>query len=85
MTTKLNAGVVTGAQYKTLVQSAKDNHYALAAVNCTSTHTINAALEAAGKTKTDIIIQMSNGGAEFFAGASSRALELASFAPSWTT
>jgi len=34
----------------------------------TSTHTINAALEAAATSRSDVIVQLSNGGAQFYAG-----------------
>ncbi len=64
----LQPGVVTGERYEALVSAAKSGGYALAAVNVSSTHTLNAALEAAGRSKTDLIIQLSNGGAQFFAG-----------------
>lgn len=64
----LKPGVVTGPQYLQLVKAAKDGHYALPAVNVVSTGTINAVMEAAAKNKSDIIIQLSNGGAEFYAG-----------------
>jgi fructose-bisphosphate aldolase class II len=66
--TKLLPGVVTGQDYRTLVSACKDGGYALAAVNVTSSSTINAVLEAAAKNKSDVIIQLSNGGAEFMAG-----------------
>ena len=65
---KLKAGVVTGNDYRTLVQACKDGYYALPAVNVIGTSTINAVLEAAAKNKSDVIIQLSNGGAEFYAG-----------------
>jgi fructose-bisphosphate aldolase class II len=64
----LKAGVITGQEYRDLVGHCKEQGYALAAVNVTSTSVLNAVLEAAGSTKTDVIIQLSNGGAEFFAG-----------------
>ena len=66
--TKLKPGVVTGKEYLALVQACKDGHYALPAVNVIGTNSINAVMEAAGKNKSDVIIQLSNGGAEFFAG-----------------
>lgn len=68
MSSTVPAGVVTGEDYRALVQSAKEGRYALAAVNVTSTHTVNAVLEAAAKSKTDVIVQLSNGGAQFYAG-----------------
>lgn len=66
--TTLNPGVVTGADYRALVKACKDGKYALPAVNVVSTGTINAVMEAAAKNKADVIIQLSNGGAEFYAG-----------------
>jgi len=61
-------GVVTGAAYRDLVAACKQDGYALPAVNITSSSTMNAALEAAANAGSDIIIQLSNGGAQFFAG-----------------
>lgn len=65
---QLKSGVVTGQDYLTLIKAAKAGGYALPAVNVTGTSTINAVMEAAAKNKADIIIQLSNGGAEFYAG-----------------
>ena len=64
----LKPGVVTGKDYETLVAACKAGGYALPAVNVTGTNTINAVLEAAAKNKSDVIIQLSNGGAQFYAG-----------------
>ena len=64
----LKPGVVSGSDYQALVKAAKDGGYALPAVNVVGTNSINAVMEAAAKNKSDIIIQLSNGGAEFFAG-----------------
>ncbi len=61
-------GVVSGEDYKTLLKACKEGKYALPAVNVVGTNTVNAVLEAAAKNKSDVIIQASNGGAEFFAG-----------------
>ena len=66
--TSLKPGVVTGKEYRALVKACKDGQYALPAVNVVSTNSINAVLEAAAKNKSDVIIQLSNGGAEFYAG-----------------
>lgn len=66
---RLKPGVVTGKDYQSLVGAAKAGGYALPAVNVTSTNTVNAVLEAAALAKADIIIQLSNGGAQFYAGA----------------
>ena len=65
----LKPGVVTGKGYKTLVEAAKAGGYALPAVNVVGTNSLNAVMEAAAKAKSDIIIQLSNSGAAFFAGA----------------
>ncbi len=64
----LKPGVVTGEDYRTLVAACKAGGYALPAVNVVSSGTINAVLEAAAKNRSDVIIQLSNGGAQFYAG-----------------
>ncbi|MFV9670010.1 class II fructose-bisphosphate aldolase [Pantoea sp. ARC607] len=61
-------GVVTGDDVQKIFKVAKENKFALPAVNCVGTDSINAALEAAAKVKAPIIIQFSNGGAAFIAG-----------------
>lgn len=65
---KLEPGVVWGDQYQTLLRACKEGAYALPAVNIVGTNSLNAVMEAAAKNKSDIIIQLSNGGAQFFAG-----------------
>ncbi|WP_303674172.1 class II fructose-bisphosphate aldolase [Vampirovibrio chlorellavorus] len=65
---KLKPGVVSGKDYQTLVEACKAGKYILPAVNVVGTNSINAVLEAARKNKSDVIIQLSNGGAEFYAG-----------------
>ena len=65
----LKPGVVTGADYITLVNAAKAGGFALPAVNVVGTNSLNAVMEAAAKANSDIIIQLSNSGAAFFAGA----------------
>jgi len=64
----LKPGVVTGKDYQTLVAAAKAGGYALPAVNVTGTNTVNAVMEAAAKNNADVIVQLSNGGAQFYAG-----------------
>lgn len=64
----VSAGVVTGEDYRALVSACKAGGYALPAVNVTGTNTVNAVLEAAAAARSDVIIQLSNGGAQFFAG-----------------
>ena len=61
-------GVVTGDDVQKLFQIAKEEGFAIPAVNVTGTNSINAALEAAREVNSPIIIQFSNGGASFFAG-----------------
>ena len=68
MSTKLKPGVQTGTDYIALVEACKSGGYALPAVNVVNTQSINAVLEAASKANSDIIIQLSGGGAQFYAG-----------------
>ncbi|MDO9376925.1 MAG: class II fructose-bisphosphate aldolase [Bacteroidota bacterium] len=65
---KYTAGVLHGAELEALYNDAKDNQFALPAVNCIGTNTINAVLETAAKVNSPVIIQFSNGGAQFIAG-----------------
>ena len=65
---KYKPGVLFGEELQALYNDAKQNGFALPAVNTTGTDTINAALEAAAKVNSPIIIQFSNGGAQFIAG-----------------
>ncbi|KAJ3151750.1 Fructose-bisphosphate aldolase 1 [Geranomyces variabilis] len=62
------AGVVTGDNVRKLFNYARDHQFAIPAINCTSTSTINAALEAARDAKSPVIIQFSQGGSAFVAG-----------------
>ena len=61
-------GVVTGEDVSKLFAVAKENLFALPAVNCVGTDSINAVLEAAAKVKAPVVVQFSNGGAQFVAG-----------------
>lgn len=65
---KYKAGVLFGEELEALYKDAKDNQFAMPAVNTTGTDTINATLEAAAKVNSPVIIQFSNGGAQFIAG-----------------
>ena len=67
---KLKPGVLLGKDVSLLFEIAREEGFAIPAVNVTSTSTINAALEAAKEVNSPIIIQVSNGGAAFFAGKS---------------
>ena len=64
------AGVLKYSQVKNLFDIAKSKKFALPAVNVINSNTINACLEAAAEIKSPIIIQLSNGGAQFFSGKS---------------
>ncbi|MBL4801439.1 MAG: class II fructose-bisphosphate aldolase [Emcibacter sp.] len=64
----IKAGVVSGEDYNELVNACKEGGYALAAVNCVGTDSVNAVMEVAARNKSDVIIQFSNGGAQFYAG-----------------
>lgn len=61
-------GVVTGDDVQKIFAVAKENKFALPAVNCVGTDSINAVLEAAAKVRSPVIVQFSNGGAAFIAG-----------------
>lgn len=61
-------GVVTGKDLQKLFAVAKENKFAMPAVNVVSSNSINAVLEAAREAKAPVIIQFSNGGAAFMAG-----------------
>jgi fructose-bisphosphate aldolase, class II len=65
---KYKAGVLFGKELEALYHDAKENQFALPAVNTTGTNSINATLEAAAKVNSPVIIQFSNGGAQFVAG-----------------
>ncbi len=61
-------GVVSGSDVQAVFKHAKENGYALPAVNVVGTNSVNAVLEAAAAVRSPVIIQFSNGGAGFFAG-----------------
>uniref|UniRef100_A0A7S1TLF7 fructose-bisphosphate aldolase n=1 Tax=Erythrolobus australicus TaxID=1077150 RepID=A0A7S1TLF7_9RHOD len=61
-------GVVTGEKLFALLKYAQEKGFAIPSVNCTSSSTVNAALECAAKNKSPIMIQFSNGGGAFYAG-----------------
>lgn len=61
-------GVVTGDDVQKIFAYAREHNFAIPAMNCVGSDSVNAAMEAAAKNKSPIIIQFSNGGAMFFAG-----------------
>ncbi|KAL1528541.1 hypothetical protein AB1Y20_009884 [Prymnesium parvum] len=68
MPPSVHPGVVTGQALVDLLNHAKENGYAIPAVNCVTSSSINACLEAARKCDAPIIIQFSSGGSQFYAG-----------------
>ncbi len=66
----IKPGVVTGDDVQKLFQIAKDNKFAMPAVNVVGSHSANAVLEAAAKANSPVMVQLSSGGAQFFAGKS---------------
>ena len=62
---KYKPGVLFGEELEALYKDAKENQFALPAVNTIGTNTINATLETAAKVNSPVIIQFSNGGAQF--------------------
>ncbi|MDX1284153.1 MAG: class II fructose-bisphosphate aldolase, partial [Draconibacterium sp.] len=61
-------GVVTGSDLQFIFEVAKENKFALPAVNVVGSSSVNAVMEAAKKANAPVIIQFSNGGAAFNAG-----------------
>lgn len=66
--TTFPSGVITGRTVQELFAFAKAKQFAIPGANVTGTNTVNAALETARDLKSPIIIQFSNGGAQFYAG-----------------
>ncbi|MEG0762110.1 MAG: class II fructose-bisphosphate aldolase, partial [Chryseobacterium sp.] len=62
------AGVATGQLVTDIFQYAKENKFALPAVNVVGSSNVNAVMETAAKLNSPVIIQFSNGGASFNAG-----------------
>ena len=65
---KFPHGVLTNNQVQEVFNDAKENQYALPAVNVTNTSTVNSVLEAASEVNSPVIIQFSAGGCQYFAG-----------------
>jgi len=65
---KFRKGVLHGEEVSALFAYANENNFALPAVNCIGTNSVNAALETARDVNSPIIIQFSNGGCAFYAG-----------------
>ena len=65
---KFKHGVITGDMVQKVFEDAKENEYALPAVNVTNTSTVNSVLETSAKVNSPVIVQFSAGGCQFFAG-----------------
>ena len=68
MNNSIPSGVITGKDVQKIFKLAKEKKFALPAVNVIGSNSINAVLETASKLKSPVIIQFSNGGAQFNAG-----------------
>ncbi len=65
---KVAPGVLSGKDVQAVFAIAKENKFAIPAVNVVGSDSINGVLEAAAQAKSPVIIQFSNGGAGFTAG-----------------
>jgi fructose-bisphosphate aldolase class II len=68
MSHTIKPGVATGSKVQEIFKLAKAKNFALPAVNVIGSNTINAVLETAKELNSPVIIQFSNGGAQFNAG-----------------
>ncbi|MEP0131393.1 MAG: class II fructose-bisphosphate aldolase [Eudoraea sp.] len=68
MSHSIKPGVATGDQVQHIFNYAKEKGFALPAVNVIGSDTINGVLETAAELNSPVIIQFSNGGAQFNAG-----------------
>ena len=68
LSSHIKPGVATGDEVQKIFKVAKQNMYALPAVNVVGSNSVNAVMEAAAKANSPVIIQLSNGGAAFYAG-----------------
>ena len=68
MSKKFRAGVLFGEEVRELLNHAKATEFALPAVNCIGTSSVNATLAAARQVNSPVMVQFSNGGAHFFIG-----------------
>ncbi|WP_125968907.1 class II fructose-bisphosphate aldolase [Bifidobacterium samirii] len=62
--------IATSERYAEMLDAARHGGYAYPAINVTSTQTLNAALQGFAEAESDGIIQVSVGGAAYFAGQS---------------
>lgn len=67
---KFRSGVLYGQELIDCLNYAKENEFAIPAVNVVGTTTINSVLETAKKVNSPVIVQFSVSGAAFYAGKS---------------
>jgi fructose-bisphosphate aldolase class II len=60
--------LATPRQYAAMLDAAAEGGYAYAAINVTSSETLNAALRGFERANADGIVQLSAGGAEYLSG-----------------
>ena len=68
MSHTIKPGVATGNEVQAIFKLAKEKGFAIPAVNVIGSNTINGVLETAKELNAPVIIQFSNGGAQFNAG-----------------
>jgi len=68
MSHSIKPGVASGQEVQAIFQHAKSKQYAMPAVNVVGSNTVNTVLETAREVNAPVIIQFSNGGAQFNAG-----------------
>ena len=68
MAHNIKPGVATGDEVQRIFNYAKEKGFALPAINVIGSNTINGVLETAADLNSPVIIQFSNGGAQFNAG-----------------
>ena len=67
---KFKKGVLVGDEVTDLLNYANQNDFALPGANIVGTNSLNSVLETAAKVNSPVIVQLSNGGAQFYAGKS---------------
>lgn len=68
MNHNIKPGVATGKEVQAIFSYAKEKGFALPAVNVVGSDSVNAVMETAAAVNSPVIIQFSNGGAQFNAG-----------------
>ena len=68
MNHNIPSGVINGKQVQEVFKLAKAKAFAIPAVNVIGSNTINSVLETAASLNSPVIIQFSNGGAQFVSG-----------------